>query len=85
MDLKRRFRIALIAYAVLAALILATNIDAPVIRFHGRAVNVQLIALAVVGLFAVKTILHWKSEQIRAEDRAKRETHGESEIKRERV
>ena len=65
MDIKRRFRISLIAYGVLALLIWATLRGASMV-VNGRSVNLEYVALAVVGLFALKTILHWKAEQIQA-------------------
>ena len=62
MDIKRRFRISLIAYAVLAVLIGATLRGSIVV--NGHSVNLQYAALVIVGLFALKTVLHWKAEQI---------------------
>jgi ABC-type transport system involved in cytochrome bd biosynthesis fused ATPase/permease subunit len=63
MDIKRRFRISLIAYVVIALLIWATLRGASIV-VNGHLVNLQYAALVVVGLFALKTILHWKAEQI---------------------
>jgi hypothetical protein len=68
MDIKRRFRISLIAYAVIALLIGVTLRGATVV-VNGHSVSLQYIALVVVGLFALKTVLHWKSEQIQSEKR----------------
>ena len=65
MDIKRRFRISLIAYGVLAFMIWAT-LRGALIVVNGHSVNLEYVALVVVGLFALKTILHWKAEQIQA-------------------
>jgi len=62
MDIRRRFRISLIAYAALAVLIAATLHGSIVV--NGHSVNLQYVALVVVGLFFLKTVLHWKAEQI---------------------
>ena len=62
MDIQRRFRISLIAYAVLAVLIGATLHGS--IMVNGHLINLQYAALVIVGLFALKTLLHWKAEQI---------------------
>ena len=65
MDLNRRFRVALMVYAVLAIAIWF-SMSGQTVHLGGIGwVSFRLVALIVLGLFAVKTFLRWKAEQIR--------------------
>ena len=72
MILERRYRVSLVIYAVLAAAIWFSMSSAsfPVhFRFRGEWVDTQIsfrvLALIILGLFAFKTALYRKAEQIR--------------------
>jgi membrane protein DedA with SNARE-associated domain len=66
MEQRKRFYVALAIYAVLGLLIWLTidNIPIPVSGVH---VTLRQAALAVLALFVIRTVLHWRAEQIRAE------------------
>ena len=66
MRLQQRFRISLAAYAVLAVLIGTTLSNDPIGRIAGQAIGLRVVAAVVLAMFVVKTLLHWKAEQIRA-------------------
>ena len=68
MTLQQRFRISIAAYAVLAVLIGTTLSNDPIGRIAGQAIGLRAIAGIVLAMFVVKTLLHWKAEQIRAAD-----------------
>jgi len=65
---RKRFGIALAAYVLLGLLIWTTMSDVPV-RIAGGQISIRGLTLAIVAFFAVRTLLHWKSEQTRAEDK----------------
>ena len=72
MTLERRYRVSLAIYAVLAVAIWFSMSGAslPVhFRFRGEWVDIQIsfrvLALVILGLFAFKTVLYRKAEQIR--------------------
>jgi hypothetical protein len=72
MTLERRYRVSLAIYALLAIAIWFSMSSAgfPVhFRFGGEWVDVQIsfrvLALVILGLFAFKTVLYRKAEQIR--------------------
>ena len=69
--MSHKLRVALAAYAVLALLIWFT-LDQFVI-VGGRVVPLRAVVLAVVGLFLLKTLLHWKRQRIEET----RETRGD--------
>jgi hypothetical protein len=64
MQKRRRFYVALAIYAVLAMLIWVTMEDVPLPVGNGQ-VGIRSLALIVLALFAVRTVLHFRAEQIR--------------------
>ena len=64
MEKHKKFWIALVVYVLLGLLIWTTLDDIP-ISIAGGKVSIRGLALAIVAFFAVKTVLHWKAEQIR--------------------
>jgi hypothetical protein len=66
MQKRKRFYVALAIYAVLAVLIWVTMEDVPLPVGNGQ-VGIRSLTLIVLALFAVRTILHFRAEQIRDE------------------
>jgi len=64
-DLDRKFRVALVLYAILAALSWFT-LDGK-IPIGGKLVELKLIPLVIIGGFALRTVLAMKAEKIRRE------------------
>jgi hypothetical protein len=64
-DLDRKFWVALVLYAILAALSWFT-LDGK-IPIGGRLVELKLIPLVIIGGFAFRTVLAMKAEKIRRE------------------
>ena len=64
-DLARRYRVALVLYAILAALSWFT-LDGK-IPVGGRLVELRLVPLVIVGGLALRTVLAMKAEKIRRE------------------
>ncbi|HEY6308158.1 MAG TPA: hypothetical protein VI488_17050 [Candidatus Angelobacter sp.] len=71
MEQQKRFYVALAMYAVIGLLIWLTidNIPIPLppempIGLH---ITLRQVALAILGLFVLRTVLHWHAERIRAE------------------
>ena len=66
MDQRKRFYIALAIYAVLGVLIWMTIADIPI---PGSAVHITLrqLTLGVLALIVLRTVLHWRAEEIRSE------------------
>jgi len=64
MEQARRFRVALLIYAVLAVLIW-TTMDRTSVPVGGGQVSLRGLTLAILAFFAVRTLLHWKAQQIR--------------------
>jgi hypothetical protein len=64
-DLDRKFWVALVLYAILAALSWFT-LDGK-IPIGGRLVELKLIPLIIIGGFALRTVLAMKAEKIRRE------------------
>jgi hypothetical protein len=67
MEKRKRLGVALALYAVLGVLIWTTMSDVPV-RIAGGSISIRALPLVVLAFFAVRTVLHWKAEQIRAEN-----------------
>jgi hypothetical protein len=67
MTFERRFRVSLIVYALLAIATWFTMSDQGLV-VGDRFVSLRLVALAILGLFVGKTLLHWKARQIQAND-----------------
>ncbi len=66
MQKRKRFYVALAIYAVLGLLIWVTMEDVPLPVGNGQ-VGVRSLALIVLAVFAVRTVLHWRADQIRDE------------------
>ncbi len=66
MQKRKRFYVALAIYAVLAVLIWVTMEDVPLPVGNGQ-VGIRSLTLIVLALFAVRTVLHFRAEQIRDE------------------
>src|ERR1700757_4135568 len=65
-ELARKFRIAMVLYAILAALSWFT-LDGK-IPVGGRLVELKLIPLVIIGGFALRTVVAMKAEKIRRQD-----------------
>jgi hypothetical protein len=70
MEKRKRLGVALALYAVLGILIWTTMSDIPV-RIAGGAISIRALPLAMLAFFAVRTVLHWKAEEIRDQDEKK--------------
>ncbi len=66
MQNRKRFYVALAIYAVLGLLIWTTMVDVPLPVGNG-SIGIRSLTLMVLALFAVRTVLHWRAEQIRDE------------------
>jgi len=64
MQKRKRFYVALAIYAVLAVLIWVTMEDVPLPVGNGQ-IGIRSLTLIVLALFAVRTVLHFRAEQIR--------------------
>jgi hypothetical protein len=71
MEQRKRFYVALAIYAVLGLAIWMTidNIPIPAPRALPVELHITLrqLTLAILGLFVLRTVLHWRAEQIRAD------------------
>ena len=66
MQKRKRFYVALAIYAVLGLLIWATMEDVPLPVGNGH-LGIRCLTLIVLAVFAVRTVLHFRAEQIRDE------------------
>ena len=66
MQKRKRFFVALAIYAVLGLLIWVTMEDVP-LPVGGGHVGIRSLTLIVLAVFALRTILHFRSDQIRGE------------------
>jgi hypothetical protein len=66
MQKRKRFYVALAIYAVLGLLIWATMEDVPLPVGNGH-LGFRSLTLIVLAVFAVRTVLHFRAEQIRDE------------------
>jgi hypothetical protein len=66
MQKRKRFYVALAIYAVLGLLIWVTMEDVPLPVGSGH-VGMRSLALMVLAVFAVRTVLHFRADQIRDE------------------
>jgi uncharacterized membrane protein len=66
MQKRKRFYVALAIYAVLGLLIWITMVDVPLPVGNGH-IGIRSVTLLVLALFVVRTLLHWRAEQIRGE------------------
>jgi len=69
-ELDRKFRVALVLYAILAALSWFT-LDGK-IPVGGRLVELRLIPLVIIGGFALRTMMAMKAEKIRRDGNGSR-------------
>ncbi len=60
--MSRKLAVALAAYAALALLVWFTLDEFVIVE--GRVVPLRIVVLAVVGLFFLKTLLHWKRQRM---------------------
>ena len=65
MEKKKRLSFALAAYALLGLLIWTTMSDLP-IKVGSSQISIRGLTLAIVAFFAVRTLLNWRADQIRA-------------------
>jgi len=66
MQKRKRLYVALAIYAVLALLIWVTMEDVP-LPVGGGHVGIRSLTLIVLAVFALRTILHFRADQIRGE------------------
>lgn len=64
---RKRLVIAAIAYVLLGLLIWSTMSNAP-IGIGGGQISIRGLTLAIVAFFAVRTLLHWKAQEVKSED-----------------
>jgi uncharacterized membrane protein YeiB len=66
MEKRKRFYVALAVYAVLGLLIWTVMSDVPVpVPMRSGHVSIRALTLMVLALFVMRTLLHWRAEQIR--------------------
>ena len=66
MDQRKRFYVAMALYAVLALLVWLV-MDGSSVPVGNGQVSIRGLAFALLAFFAVRTILHWNAERIRAQ------------------
>ncbi len=66
MEKRKRFYVAMGIYGVLAVLVSATMVDVSIPIGNGH-LGIRSLTLMVLALFAVRTLLHWRAEQLREE------------------
>jgi uncharacterized membrane protein len=66
MQKRKRFYVALAIYAVLGLLIWAMMEDVPLPVGNGH-IGIRSLTLIVLAVFALRTILHFRADQIRGE------------------
>jgi hypothetical protein len=67
MQKRKRFYVALAIYAALGLLIWVTMEDVPLPVGSGH-IGIRSLTLIVLALFAVRTVLHFRADQIREQD-----------------
>jgi hypothetical protein len=73
MELRKRFYVALAIYAALGLAIWMTipNVPLRVMRaadaWQGIQVTLRQLTMAIWALFVVRTVLHWRAEEIRGQ------------------
>jgi hypothetical protein len=67
LDIKRKFGLAIAAYAVLGLLIWQTLSDEPV-RIFDHDIRLRTATLLIVGVFALRTCLHFWRVRIEESD-----------------
>jgi hypothetical protein len=82
MDLRKRFYVAMGIYAALGLVIwfAMDNVALPVNGLGGWVSDVHVtlkqLTLAIWAMFVVRTVLHWRAEQIRAEREQQEQSEG---------
>ena len=66
MQKRKRFYVALAIYAVLGLLIWTLMVDVPVPVGSGH-IGIRSLTLVVLAFFALRTLLHWRADEIRSE------------------
>ena len=66
MQKRKRFYVAISIYAVLGLLIWVTMEDVPLPVGNGQ-IGMRSLTLIVLAVFAVRTVLHFRADQIRDE------------------
>ncbi|HZE81469.1 MAG TPA: hypothetical protein VE604_11245 [Candidatus Polarisedimenticolia bacterium] len=66
MQKRKRFYVAIAIYAVLGLLIRVTMEDVPLPVGNGH-IGIRSLTLIVLAVFALRTILHFRADQIRGE------------------
>jgi uncharacterized membrane protein YeiB len=66
-DLAKRFPVALLLYAVLAALVWFTMSDAKVL-IAGKAVELKLVPVLILGGLALRTVVALQADKVRHQD-----------------
>jgi uncharacterized protein involved in response to NO len=78
MEKRKRFYVALAIYAVLGLLIWVAIDDIPLpmsdmpSALQGVHITLRQLTLAILALFVLRTVLHWRAETIRAERESER-------------
>ena len=70
MELRKKFYVALVLYGVIGLLIWITIADfrIPVPAWgSGTSITLRQLTLGVLGLIVLRTVLHWRAEEIKAE------------------
>jgi hypothetical protein len=69
MDLRKRFFVAMAIYAALGLVIwfAMDNVALPLGALTNAPVTLKQVTLAIWAMFVVRTLLHWRAEEIRAE------------------
>jgi len=79
MDQRKRFFAAMGAYAALSLLVWLT-MDGSSVPVGSGQVSLRGLTFALLAFFAVRTVLHWKTERARAEKESQRNA-GETAIR----
>jgi len=68
MEKRKRFYVALAVYAVLGLLIWTVMSDLPVpMPMQSGRVSIRALTMMILAVFVMRTLLHWRAEQIREE------------------
>jgi hypothetical protein len=75
MEREKRLAVALGFYAVLGLLIW-TTIDNIPLPFSAVHITLRQLTLGILGLFVVRTVLHWSAGRMKAEQEERDEVKG---------
>jgi len=67
MQKRKRFYVAMAIYAVLGLLIWTLMVDVPLPVGSGH-IGIRSLTLMVLAFFALRTLLHWRADEIRSEE-----------------